>query len=143
MATSTSTRAGSTKPVRDGAHGNVHVAVCTYTLSSNPSAADVVQMVPVPKGARIVEVVLGTADLDTNGTPTITMKVGDGSDDDRFITSSTIGQTGGVTRLNAQTGTGYEYTADDTVDITFGAGAATFASGDITLSVHYVTDDAA
>lgn len=143
MATTTATRAGSTKPVKHGVHGNVHVVSATYTPTANPTAADVVQMVPVPKGARITEVILGSADLDTNGTPTITIKVGDGSDDDRFITSSTVAQAGGITRLNAQTGHNYKYTADDTIDITFGVAAATFASGDITLSVHYTTDDAA
>ena len=141
MATTTSARAASTKPVKDGV--GTHVVMCTYTLSANPTAADVIQMVPVPKGARISAVRLASADLDTNGTPTITMKVGDGGDDDRFITSSTIGQTGGVANLNAQTGLGYEYTADDTVDITFGVASATFAAGDITLVVEYTTDDAA
>lgn len=144
MATVTATRAGATKTARDGV--GTHTVLSSYSITANVTANDVLQMVPVPKGARIVDVVLTSTDIDTHGTPTVTMIVGDTDstdDTDRYITSSTIGQTGGVARLNNQVGHLYEFTADGTIDITFPAVAATFASGTITLAVTYLTDDAA
>lgn len=143
MATVTATRAGASYPLKDSINNGTVTVCSTYSITANPTAADILQMVPVPRGARIIDVTLSATDLDTNGTPTITMLVGDGGDNDRFITSSTIGQTGGVARLNAQTGFLYEYTADDTIDVTFGVASATFASGTIQLAVTYTTDSAA
>lgn len=144
MATVTATRAASTKPLKDGR--GTHVVTSSYSITANPTAADILQMVPIPKGAKIVDVLLTSTDLDTNGTPTITMTVGDTqttSTANRYITTSTIGQAGGVARLNNQVGSLFVFTTDGTIDITFGVASATFASGTITLTVTYVTDLAA
>ena len=146
MATVTSTRAGSTKPVKSGVHGNVHVVTSSYSITANPTANDYLQMVPVPKGAKIVDVILTSTDIDTNGTPTVAMTVGDQDgtpSDNRYITTSTIGQAGGVARLNAQGGHLYTFAADGTIDVKFTTASATFASGTITMTVIYTTDAAA
>lgn len=142
--TTTSTRAGASKPVKDNIT-DLNVVCCQHTLTV-PGAADVLQAVPVPKGARIVDVTLTSTDSDTHVSPTLEMKVGDTDstdDDDRYITASAIGTTGGVARMNNQAGHLYTFTADGTIDITFSAVAATFAAGTITLSVTYCTDAAA
>lgn len=117
-------------------HTSLWVAQKTVTLADgDEDAADIIEMVRVPRGAYVVDVICAADDLDTNATPTIAFTVGDQGDTDRFITSSTIAQTGGVARLNATAGADFTYTADDTIDITFGTAAATFAAGDITLKV--------
>lgn len=143
MATVTASRAAASQPVKDSINNGTVTVCASYSITANPTASDVLQLVPVPRGARVIDVVLAATDLDTNGTPTITMTVGDGGSANRFITTSTIGQTGGVARLNNQLGHLYEYTADDTIDVTFGVASATFASGTITLTVTYTTDSAA
>lgn len=131
-----------------GTTGNASVTVIgTYALAAALAAGDIVQLVKVPKNAYITEVLVAVPDLDTNGSPTITFTVGDQGDVDRFITSSTTGQAGGVVRLNAlpsvsssliATGAGYRYTAEDTIDLTVGTGPATGAtSGTIVCCVTY------
>lgn len=101
---------------------------------------DVIQMVKVPAGAKITEVILATDDLDTNGTPLLGLDVGDGSDDNRFISASTIGRTSGVARLDQVDGLNYVYAAEDTIDVSVQAAPATGAtSGTIRLTVIYDT----
>jgi hypothetical protein len=102
---------------------------------------DVIQMVKVPVGATILEILLGVDDLDS-GTD-VTLSVGDGSDVDRFIEAATIGQGGGVVRLGqGVTGAAaagcmnYEYTAEDTIDIKVIA-APTGGTGTLKLAVIY------
>lgn len=103
-----------------------------YTVSTALALNDVIQMLNVGAGARVLELVLISQDLDTNGSPTIVLDVGDGADTDRYIDGTTIGQTGGTTRLGQGiTATGnilFEYTADDTIDILVQAGPATGAT---------------
>lgn len=81
----------------------------------------------VKKGERVAEVVFGYDNLGADTTVT----VGDGDDADRFITS-TATTSAGVARLNAISGMNYEYTADDTIDVTLTAGDA---SGTVKVSV--------
>ena len=94
---------------------------------------DVLKMVPVFAGEQVLSVELKSADLDTNGSPTLALNVGDGSDVDRYIAASTIGRAGGLAKHTA--GCPQAYTADDTIDIQVGTGAATGAVGNITLSI--------
>jgi len=120
-----------------------------YTFTSAFSNADVIQMVPIPKDAKIVNWTLSSTDNDTNGTPTLTYDLGDGGDVDRFAAGLTTGQAGGnampssgrtVTTSSGvvNVGLGYKYTEDDTIDIVIAAGPATGAtSGTIILSVTY------
>lgn len=140
MATLKSNKIAAKAPARDLPSG-VLAVVGTYALSAALALNDVIQMVTVPAGATILNVILATTDLDTNGTPTIALTVGDGSDADRFITASTVGQAGGVANLNASTGAGYKYSATDTVDVTVATGPATGAtSGTVSLTVLYTMD---
>lgn len=128
------TKAQTTAPTREG-NGLISVT-STYALAAALVVNDVIQMVKVPKYARVVEIILSTPDLDT-GTA-ITLDVGDGDDTDRYIVSSTVGQAGGVVRLGTNGGNGYQYTAADTIDILVSTGPTTGAtSGTITLTVIY------
>ena len=140
MATVTSSGAGSDDVARSDV--GITAATETYTFATSgdgTAAGDVIQMIKVPAGARILDVILACDDVDTNGTPTIVLDVGDGGDTDRFIDGSTVGQTGGVSRMNSAVGADYTYTADDTIDIRLDAAAATKAAGDVHLTVLYST----
>lgn len=108
----------------------------TYELSTGElEADDVIQMLPVQKGAIILEVILAVDDLDDDGTPAVVLSVGDASDDDRFITASAAGQAGGVSRLNNVAGLLYKYTADDTIDLKVQTVPDSAVAGTVTLAV--------
>lgn len=102
---------------------------------------DVIQIMKVPKGARVCEMVLTVTDLDA-GT-NIVLAVGDGVDDDRYISGSTIGQTGGTVRLGSGIITNtsaFTYTADDTIDVKVTTAGSAVTTGTITLSTWFSTD---
>ena len=140
MATLKSNKVTANAPARDLPSG-VLAVVGTYALGAALALNDVIQMVTVPAGATILDVLLAVTDLDTGGSPAIVLTVGDGGDTDRFVTASTVGQAGGVARLNATTGAGYKYTAKDTIDVLVSTGPATGAtSGTVSLTVLYTMD---
>lgn len=97
----------------------------------------------VPRGSRVLDVVLSATDMDTNGTPLLVLAVGDSGDDDRFITASTIGQTGGTVRAGNAAGSALtlaahtQYTADTLLQVKVTAAAATAAAGTIAATVFY------
>jgi hypothetical protein len=95
----------------------------------------------VPKGAEIVYVMITSTDIDTNGTPLVTLSIGDTGDDDRLLTANTVGQAGGVVGPTiATTGFGYQYTAETTIQVKVKAIPATAAAGTITWGVGYVSN---
>src|SRR6185295_13891763 len=101
-------------------------------LTVAPVINDVYQMIKVPAGARIIGWTLGSDDIDSNGAPAVTLSLGDGASTARYVSASTIGQTGAAP-VNAllKTGYGFLYTVDDTIDILF-------AAGSIRCSVKYI-----
>jgi hypothetical protein len=71
--------------------------------------------------------------MDTNGTPTLALSVGDAGSSTRFLSSSVIGQAGTSTQTLASTGLLYEFTADTEIVVTATTGAATAAAGTLDL----------
>lgn len=161
MATLTADRAASTFPVNSGTYGNVRVAYGTYSVTANPSAADILQMCKVPAGAVVLGGKLYGADLDTNGTETLDMDVGwpanggsgtyDAADSDglgnfgvftgdAFATGNVSNVTGINYDLNGLLATGVlpTFTRETTIQILFNAGAATLTAGSLSLVVYYV-----
>lgn len=115
------------------------VVYAEYEITAALVVNDVIQMIPVPAGAQIMEVTLGADDLDSNGTPAIVLDVGDGSVTDRLIDGATVGQAGGRTSTLKTGAFGYTYTASDTIDVIVQVAPATGAtSGTIMLRVAYV-----
>jgi hypothetical protein len=113
----------------------------TYTVAAALVVNDVIQMVKIPAGATILDVVLSASDLDTGTSAAIVLDVGDDGDTDRFIDGSTAGQAGGVTHLNNRAGHCYTYTADNTIDVLVQVAPATGAtSGTIALGVCYTME---
>lgn len=141
MATFTATAAASTvSPKHSGNAGQPVTVYGSYTMAAAPALNDVFQMVRVPKGAVILGMSLTSTDIDTGGSPTVVLDVGDGGDTDRYIDGSTIGQAGGITAaMNVNTGFLNTYTEEDTIDVLVQAGPATGAAGTLKLAVTYVT----
>lgn len=114
----------------------------THEITAALVVNDVIQMVKMPIGATILEVILGTDDLDSDGSPAIVLEVGDATTVGRFIAGSTVAQAGGVVRLGVIDGMHYTYTAEDTIDVKVSTAPATGAtSGGISLTVIYTMDE--
>lgn len=76
--------------------GAVAEVVCHFVQTAAFVINDIVQMVQVPNGYQVTEVKLDTQQLDTGGSPAITLDVGDATTPAAYISASTVGQAGGV-----------------------------------------------
>lgn len=108
-----------------------------YTFVAAQSAGDVVQMVPVPRGCQVLDLLVqydgkgAGADFTVNG-------VGDGGSQTRYIATSFSGSA--VVRCAG--GFGYSYSVDDTIDVRIGTIVSATAGGTIRLTVTYCMDNA-
>lgn len=132
--TTTKTAAG----VQARAGIGVHSIQATFEASAALIINDVIQMVKIPAGATILDVILSVDDLDS-GT-SIVLDVGDGTTTGRFISGSTVGQAGGTVRLSVTDGNGYTYAAADTIDIKVTTAPAGGGTGTLNLTVLYTMD---
>lgn len=114
----------------------------TYEAAVALVIDDIIQMVKVPKGATVLDIILSVDDLDSGAN--LVLDVGDGSDDDRFILGTTIGQGGGTVRLGqgitgaaAASPAGYTYADADTIDVHVDTAPAGGGTGTITMTVIY------
>lgn len=149
-----STKYGTSCAAGSGIQPRAGLAICSVTgLQTNDAntdlnTADVLQMVKIPKGATILDVIVSVnaAGLDTGATVAYSVGDTDATDDtDRYITAAAgiIGRSsaGGVVRMNNPAGAGYKFEADGTIDLVFTAGAGTnVATGVITLTAIYTMD---
>lgn len=127
MATLSSDKVATNLP-RRSIHAGAFTEVAQFTGAAALSAGDVVQMVKVPAGARVVDLVYATNVLSQSVSAAISF--GDGIDPNRYSSAGGLSNITGVLGdglANAVTAVGYEYSADDTVDVTVGA-----AGGDAT-----------
>lgn len=102
---------------------------------------DLIKMVNVPLGAKIIGMTLGSDDLDTGG-PTITLDVGDTDgtpDQDRYFAASVAAQAGATpTTALLKAGFGYTFAADGTIQILVLAAPTTgTTTGTIRLLVRF------
>lgn len=146
MATFTSGAASSNSAFRPPGGGIVGVREATYAFTAAFVLDDVIQMIPMAKGERVVggQLIVET-DLDTS--TGVVLAVGDGVDPDRYISASTIGQAGGVVNFGTGIDTAaeaasynYKYPAADTIDIkvTTAAIGTAATSGTLRLRVFVV-----
>lgn len=132
--------------------GMVVRASTIYLSSFSATASAILQMVPVPKGCQIHDVVLSW-DM-AGGGGGYTLAVGDGNGDQRYINGGTSMTGSGVLRLGQalsagsliinQGGTlavGYSYSVDDTIDIKVITQGAYGASATLRLQVLYSMDN--
>jgi hypothetical protein len=111
MPTFQSSKVATTVMARAGIDATTQTA--TYTIPSGFATNDVVEMVKIPAGATVINVILSSS---AGVGATANLAVGDGGDTDRHITSTAY-TAAALTRTNAHTGHGYLYTAEDTIDI--------------------------
>lgn len=124
-------------PVASLLSGLVSGILYEYTTGPALAAGDIIDMGIIEAGVKPVDVLLLTDDLDTNGTPTITLTVGilnaagtdiDAAATSTWIAASTAAQTGGTARATSAA----PYLAGVSADprklgIKVVAGAATYA----------------
>lgn len=126
------------KNVQSGHLGNV-IAVHGSKTPSAAGAADKIRLCKIPAGFEAFRLTIKNADLDSNGAPTLTCKVGyehvDGTtgDDDAFVaTGSTILQSASGVAGNTFVVKPVRIEKDAILVITVVAGALTFAAGEVT-----------
>jgi hypothetical protein len=137
--TYTSTYAASTYFASGHGMGdNLKAKTGSYALTGALVLDDIIQMVRIPAGATVLDVTMKVPDLDTGGSPAITLDVGYGGDDDYWIAASTVGQAGGFVRATATTTIPLTFTESDTIDIHVDTAPATGATtGTLYLTVYY------
>jgi hypothetical protein len=103
--------------------------------------ANTVTLFRVPKGFTVTGFRVDATDMDSNGSPAVTLSIGDAGSAGRFVAASTIAQAGGTVTGNIATtgstlspGMFYKFTADTDILATFPAGSATAVAG--TILVH-------
>jgi len=104
---------------------------------------DVVQMVKIPAGATVLEIIMDVPPLDTS--TGLVWAVGDGDSAERYMTGQTAGRSsaGGVARLGVAGSSQYaSYTADDTIDfhVTTVASGTAAVTGILKMTVIYTFD---
>ncbi|MDE2100406.1 MAG: hypothetical protein KGL39_24350 [Patescibacteria group bacterium] len=134
--------------------------LATAAVTTSLALNDVVQMVNLSAdaslmsgyGPTILGISLGADQLDTGGSPALTLDVGDATTANRFIAASTVGQAGGVFRGTLAPCLGYQpfassfgtYTTNSNqtylIEVKVHAAAATAAAGNIRLLVDFTVD---
>lgn len=129
------------KPVAShGLGGVLKTAFFEVSCTAAPSTSDTINFGYLPAGARVVLAVLESTDMDTGGSPSLTLNVGDSGDADRLFAASTVGQAGTLSTAIAVTGAGYSYTSETLITGVANANAATGAAGTLYLTVFYVCE---
>lgn len=126
--------------------GNVKAMYDEYTLAAALSTGDVLKMGRLPKGAKVLEVILASADLDSSTNCLLDVGLsypnGDGTDDDNAFLASVNAQSAVTKAMSAQnnmTGFGLETEGEADVEVKVQvAGDAT--SGKIKCLVLYSTN---
>lgn len=105
------------------------VALATTDLATG----SIVEAFVVPAGFTVTGIIAVATDMDSNGSPTLALSVGDAGSSTRHLSSSTIGQAGTTTQTLASTGLLYAYTADTKILVTATTGSATAVAGTLDL----------
>lgn len=127
-------------PKGHGFGGNVKVAFGEVVCTAAPTTSDPLEFFELPAGARVLSAVLEADDLDTGGSPSITLNIGDAGSANRFFAASTVAQTGAAASATAATGILHRYTDRTLITGVAAANAATGAAGNIRLAIMYTLD---
>lgn len=136
MATYTSNKRGAA-PSGHGFGGNVKVMTGEVAVPSTLTGADVLEFFSLPAGATVLFATLAATDIDTDGTPAVTINVGDASSGTRFFSASTVGQTGTVAVSSSATGIFHTYAEETLITGALGTDPDVGAAGTITLAIGY------
>ncbi len=89
-------------------------------------------IIRVPAGFTATSLYASATDMDTNGSPTLALSIGDSGSLVRLLSSSTIGQAGTSTSTIATTGLYYTFAVDTDIIVSATVAAATAAAGTLT-----------
>ena len=121
-----------------GFGGSVKVSYGECAFSGTITTADTATICNLPLGAIVLGATIEADDLDTNGTPTITLNVGDSGSATRYFSGSTVAQAGTVAVSAATTGIfSTVATGQTAVLVAVAANSATSAAGNVRLVVTY------
>lgn len=139
MATKTSSKVAAGTPAKSLSVGLVAVTA-TYSVNASLSAGDVIQMVNVPKGAKVVY--MACFGIGTNQEALVA--VGDGIDENRYAGYSTLGAatSAPLTLAGEAVGAPYEYSVDDTIDIAVSTVSLDTVGGGFHMCVIFSKDTA-
>jgi hypothetical protein len=144
MATYSSSNYTNKTPVADhGLGGEVQVAYALVTCTAAPTTTDTINFFYLPANARILAAVLKASDMDTGGSPSITLNIGDSGSAARLFSASTAAQAGTVDSTLAAGGRFYKTTAKTLITGVAQANAATGAAGTLELMIEYVVENSA
>ena len=122
------------------AFGNATVADGSVALAAAPAATDVIRIARINGGTRVVMVVTGNGDLDSNGVPTLAVSLGYApvdAADGPAASAAYFGAAGDISLQSPNAGKLYANFAPITFEkdvyltMTVGTAAATFAAGSI------------
>lgn len=112
-----------------------HIQVKYDTLTSDAAAAEAIAQ--VPEGAIVVGGSVSVTEV-FNSTTSDVLDVGDGGDDDRYTATPVDLTALGGTALDI---TGYQYTAQDNIDVEWTAGSTgTATQGTAMITILYIVD---
>lgn len=132
-----------TKPVpTHGIANNLKAFYFEVACTAAPSTSDTINFGYVPKNFRILHATIEATDMDTAGSPTITLNVGDSGSATRLFSASTVAQAGTQSSAIATTGFGYKYTDKTLITGVAQANATTGAAGTIYLALFGIQEDA-
>lgn len=135
MATRTSSKAAAGVQPRGLTVGtNTEIASYSVGAGTSLSAGDVIQMIKVPKGARVTYMAL------SGGSGDALIAAGDGVDTDRYIAAVTMSSAQPGVRVLSGTGTPYTYSVDDTLDILVGTVSIGSITGGFTMVASWTMD---
>ncbi|CAB4137537.1 hypothetical protein UFOVP319_41 [uncultured Caudovirales phage] len=121
-----------------GFGGSVKVSYGECAFTGTITTADSATICNLPVGAVVLGATIEADDLDTGGSPTITLNVGDAGSANRYFAASTVAQTGAVASASAATGVFNTVAAGQTaVIVAVAANAATSAAGSVRVAVQY------
>lgn len=136
---------GYNPPITPSRAGEVLAVRGECSLPDTLAANDIVELVPLPPGCVPVDAILDADDLDTGGSPSITLTaaiINSGATDivanTNFFTASTVAQAGGVARMDKATGPRIASSSSTrNVGLKVVAAAATKAAGKVGLTLFY------
>lgn len=127
--------------------GQIYSAHDSYTLTADLAAADVIKMMRLPEGARVVDARMVFTDLDgSGGTLDVGWQAGasaaEAADADGFLAVVDVTSAGSVSMFEDQSSRpGYNKTFTEEVQVTVATVGDTDAtSGTIDLEIWYVID---
>jgi hypothetical protein len=136
------------------AHGEVIAKRFTKTVVAGDLALNnIIEMAVIPGNCRVVDMVLNSDDLDSNGTPLLAMDVGVMSGNtgennaartcgQEFFVGSVAAQTGVSQRMSAKTGWRVApVESQRSIGVKITAAPATFAAGSLELIVWIAADN--